>query len=248
MFSRKSEKLPPFHVMEVLERAHELEGAGRSIIHLEIGEPDFPTAPHICEAAMAALKAGKTKYTHSMGIPELREAVAEYYNSRFGLDISDGQVIVTSGTSPAMLLLFLGLLDKGDEVIMSNPYYACYPNFVEYQGGKPVFIYTHEDYGFSLEPDAVAGAITPGTKAILINSPCNPTGHVIPAQTLKAIAEVARDVPIISDEIYQGLIYKGKDHSMLEYTDNGYSRTFSSAQTVLSSMQVLQRYVDHSNM
>jgi aspartate/methionine/tyrosine aminotransferase len=222
MFSRKCEKLPPFHVMEVLERAQELERTGRSIIHLEIGEPDFPTAPHICEAAVAALKAGKTKYTHSLGIPELREAVAEYYNRKFGLDISSGQVIITSGTSPSMLLLFMGLLDGGDEIIMSNPYYACYPNFVEYQGGKPVFVYTYEDEGFTMEPNAIAGAITPRTKAILINSPCNPTGHVMADQTLKAISEVARDVPIISDEIYQGLIYKGKDHSMLEYTDNAF--------------------------
>lgn len=222
MFSHKSEKLSPFHVMEVLERAHELEGAGRSIIHLEIGEPDFPTAPHICEAAMAALKAGKTKYTHSLGLPELREAIAEYYNNKFDLVIKASQIIITSGTSPAMLLLFLGLLDKGDEVIMSNPYYACYPNFVEYLGGKPLFVYTHEDHGFSMESDAVAGAITPRTKAVLVNSPCNPTGHVMTDRTLKAIAEVARHVPIISDEIYQGLIYKGEDHSILEYTGNAF--------------------------
>jgi aspartate/methionine/tyrosine aminotransferase len=222
MFSCKSKKLPPFHVMEVLERAQELESAGRSIIHLEIGEPDFPTATHICEAAVAALNAGETKYTHSLGIPELREAVAEYYNSKFGLDISSGRVIITSGTSPAMLLLFMGLLERGDEVIMSNPYYACYPNFVEYQGGKPVYICTNEEKDFSMEPDAVAEAIIPRTKAILINSPCNPTGHVMAAQMLKAIVEIAGDVPIISDEIYQGLIYKGKDHSILEYTDNAF--------------------------
>lgn len=222
MFSRKSEKIPPFHVMEVLERAQELERGGRSIIHLEIGEPDFPTAPHICEATIAALKAGKTKYTHSLGIPELREAVAASYNTRFGLDINPGQVIVTSGTSPALLLLFMGLLEHGDEVVMSNPYYACYPNFVEYQGGKNVFVYTHEDEGFSLQPDAVASAITTRTKAILINSPCNPTGHVMDASALKAISKAAGNVPVISDEIYQGLIYKGKEHSILEYTDNAF--------------------------
>jgi len=222
MFCHKSEKIPPFHVMEVLERAQELERTGRSIIHLEIGEPDFPTAPHICEAAISALKEGETKYTHSLGLPELREAVAEYYNSRFGLDISAGQVIVTSGTSPAILLLFMGLIEQGDEVIMSNPYYACYPNFAEYQGGKNVFIYTKDDEGFSLEPYAVARAITPRTKAILINSPCNPTGNVMYASTMKALATAAGDVPIISDEIYQGLVYSGKDHTILEFTDNAF--------------------------
>ncbi len=102
MFSRKSEKIPPFHVMEVLERATELERSGKSIIHLEIGEPDFPPAPHICEAAFNALKAGETKYTHSLGLPELREAVAQYYNQKFSLEISSPQVIITSGTSPAL--------------------------------------------------------------------------------------------------------------------------------------------------
>ncbi|MCX9025624.1 MAG: pyridoxal phosphate-dependent aminotransferase [Candidatus Methanoperedens sp.] len=222
MFCRKSEKIPPFYVMEVLERAQELERAGKSIIHLEIGEPDFPTAPHICEAAFNALKAGETKYTHSLGLPELREAVAQYYNRKFSLEISPQQVVITSGTSPALLLLFMGLLDPGDEVVMSNPYYACYPNFVEYLGGKPVFAYTNEEEGFGLEPEAVAGAMTSSSKAILINSPCNPTGHVMSPGTMKGIAEIAGNIPVISDEIYQGLIYKGKDHSILEYTGNAF--------------------------
>lgn len=215
-------EVTPFHVMEVLERAQELERSGRSIIHLEIGEPDFPTAPHICEAASAALKGGVTKYTHSLGLIELRNAVAEYYNRKFDLTISADQVIVTSGTSPALLLLFMGLLEQGDEVVMSNPYYACYPNFVKYQGGKPVFVYTRENEGFGLTPEAVKGSVNASTKAVLINSPCNPTGHVMYPGTMKAIAEAAGDIPIISDEIYQGLIYKGKDHSIFEYTDNAF--------------------------
>jgi aspartate/methionine/tyrosine aminotransferase len=222
MFSQKSANLPPFHVMEVLERAQELERAGKNIIHLEIGEPDFPTAPHICTAAHDALKAGETKYTHSLGLPQLREAVAEYYNLKFGLDLNLQQVVITSGTSPALLLLFMGLLEQGDEVVISNPYYACYPNFVEYLGGKPVFEYTHEDAGFSLEPEGVARKITDKTKAILINSPCNPTGSVMYPETMRGIAEAAGKVPVISDEIYQGLIYKGKDHSILEFTDNAF--------------------------
>ncbi len=222
MFSQKSANIPPFHVMEVLERAQELERAGKNIIHLEIGEPDFPTAPHICTAAQDALKAGETKYTHSLGLPQLREAVAEYYNLKFNLDLNPQQVVITSGTSPALLLLFMGLLEQGDEVIMSNPYYACYPNFVEYLGGKPVFEYTHEDAGFSLEPEGVARKTTDKTKAILINSPCNPTGSVMYPETMRGIAEAAGKVPVISDEIYQGLIYKGKDHSILEFTDNAF--------------------------
>ncbi|MFZ3384605.1 MAG: aminotransferase class I/II-fold pyridoxal phosphate-dependent enzyme, partial [Candidatus Methanoperedens sp.] len=132
MISCKAKKLPPFHVMEVLERAQELESLGKNIIHLEIGEPDFPTAPHICQAASSAIWSGETKYTHSQGLPELREAIADHYNEKFNLEVSPQQIIVTSGTSPALLLVFMSLLARGDEVIMSNPYYACYPNFVEY--------------------------------------------------------------------------------------------------------------------
>lgn len=220
--SRTAGDLPPFIVMDVLERAQELERSGRNIIHLEVGEPDFPTPAHICEAAGKALQAGETKYTHSLGLLQLREAVAETYNRKFGLALSPEQVIVTSGTSPALLLLFMGLLEPGSEVVMSNPHYACYPNFVKIMGGKPVFVYTHEDRGFSLEPEAVSSVITPATKAVLINSPANPTGHVMDASALRAISEAAGDVPVISDEIYQGLIYRGKDHSILEYTDNAF--------------------------
>jgi len=248
MFSQRSAKLPPFHVMEVLERAQELESAGKNIVHLEIGEPDFPTAPHICAAAHQALRAGKTKYTHSLGLPQLREAVAEDYNRKFSLDLKSGQVIITSGTSPALLLLFMGLLENSDEVVMSNPYYACYPNFVEYQGGKPVFIYTHEEGGFSLEPEAVGEAVTSRTKAILVNSPCNPTGHILYPRTLKAIAETAGRIPVISDEIYQGIIYKGRDHSILEYTDNafvlnGFSKLYAMTGWRLGYLIAPQEYI-----
>lgn len=222
MLSPKASKLPPFYVMEVLERAQELERSGRSIVHLEVGEPDFPTPAHIVEAANEALGRGDTKYTHSMGLLELRQAVIESYKQKFGVDISPDQVIVNSGTSPAMLLLFMGLLEPGDEVIMSRPHYACYPNFVEGVGGKPVFVQTSEEEGFCLKPDAVKGLISPRTKAILVNSPANPTGHVMDSKEYEGICEAAGEVPIISDEIYQGLVYKGNDHSILEFTDNAF--------------------------
>ncbi|TFH46230.1 MAG: pyridoxal phosphate-dependent aminotransferase [ANME-2 cluster archaeon] len=222
MFSQKAKNIPPFYVMEVHERALELERSGRNIIHMEVGEPDFPTAPHINQAAIDALKSGETKYTHSLGLPQLREAVATSYNNKFNLKLSPEQVIINSGTSPAMLVLFMGLLDQGHEVIMSNPYYAAYPNFVEYMNGKPVFVYTKEEEGFSLDPESVAREITPRTRAIIINSPSNPTGHVMQPETLTSVSEVAGDIPIISDEIYQGLVYKGEDHSILEYTDNAF--------------------------
>lgn len=220
--SDKAMTLPPFIVMDVLERAQALERSGRSIIHLEVGEPDFPTPAHICEAASRALEAGETKYTHSLGLLSLREAVANYYNDKFRLDLHADRVIITSGTSPALLLLFMGLLEPGNEVIMSNPYYACYPNFVKCTGGKPRFIYTREENGFTLQPEAVSKAISPDTRAVLINSPANPTGRVMRPGDYRGICEAAGDVPVISDEIYQGLVYKGQDHSVLEFTDNAF--------------------------
>lgn len=232
MLSKKAENIPPFHVMEVLERAQELERAGRNIIHLEIGEPDFPTAQHICDAASGAIQSGDTKYTHSLGLLELRESIVEYYNNKFGLSLVPEQVIVTSGTSPGLLLVFMSLLEQGDEVVMANPYYACYPNFVRYLDSEPVFVHTREENGFSLEPDAVAQTMSSKTKAILINSPSNPTGHVMSSATLQGLAKVANDVsdstpnsnpvPIISDEIYQGLVYGVEDHTILEYTNNAF--------------------------
>jgi aspartate/methionine/tyrosine aminotransferase len=232
MFSKKAQKIPPFYVMEILERAEELERAGRDIIHLEVGIPDFSTPSHISEAAYEAIKAGETRYTHSMGLLQLRESVAGYYNRKFNLNLNAGQVIITSGTSPALLMLFMCLLDKGDEVVMSNPYYSAYPNFVEYTDGRPVFVYGREDRGFSLTPGAVARKITQKTRTLLINSPANPTGHVMHSKTMQGLAEVAGDIPVISDEIYQGLVYKSTDHSILEYTDNafvlnGFSKLFA---------------------
>lgn len=232
MISGKAEKLPPFYVMEVLERARELESMGKDIIHLEIGEPDFPTAPHICEAASFAIAKGETKYTHSQGIPQLREAISRHYNTKFKLELDPSQVVVTSGTSPALLLIFMALIEQGDEVIMSDPHYACYPNFVRYLGGNPVFVRTKEENGFSMSYEATARAVTSRTRAILINSPCNPTGHVMTPENLRGISGISGNIPVISDEIYQGLIYKGKDHSILEYTSNafvlnGFSKLFA---------------------
>lgn len=224
ILSKKSEDIPPFYVMEVLESAQALEAEGRHIIHLEVGEPDFPTAPHICEAACAAIGQGSTKYTHSLGFLPLREAIVESYHHKFGVDLSPNQIIVTSGTSPGLLMVFMALLEKRDEVIMSNPHYACYPNFVKYLGGTPVYIYTNETNGFALEPETVRQCLSSNTKAILINSPSNPGGHIMSPESLQDLAAVAgeRGIPIVSDEIYQGLIYSGEEHTILEYTNNAF--------------------------
>src|SRR6056297_3663135 len=125
LLSQRSVNIPPFYVMEVLESAQKLEASGRDVVHLEIGEPDFPTAPHICDAANRSLASCNTRYTHSQGLPELRSAIVDDYNNRFGLDLVPEQVLVTSGTSPALMLSFMALLDQNEKCLLPNPHYPC---------------------------------------------------------------------------------------------------------------------------
>ncbi len=222
--------MPPFYVMEMLERAKELDRQGRSIIHLEVGEPDFPTPSCILEAAAKAMSGGIVRYTTSVGLPELREAIAEHYAERYGVSVSPDQIVVTNGSSPGLLLAFSALLEVGDEVIISNPGYPCYSNLVGFLDGLPVLVNVNESDGFRYDLDDVNEKISSETKAIVINSPNNPTGHVLDAQTMRGIAELG--LTVVSDEIYNGLVYEGEEHSILEFTDNafvvsGFSKQFA---------------------
>ncbi|MBN2412265.1 pyridoxal phosphate-dependent aminotransferase [candidate division KSB1 bacterium] len=230
MSTNRSEQIPPFIVMEVLERAKELERAGRQIIHMEIGEPDFDTPAKIKQAAIDAIGRNETHYTHSLGILPLREAIARHYKDKYGVTVNPDQVIVTQGTSPALLLVLCALLEKGDEILLTDPCYACYPNFVNYIDGKPVMIPISAQDGFILHAEAAKRKITSKTRAILINSPSNPTGTLLPADNMRRLTELGPY--IISDEIYHGLVYGEKEHSILEYTDrafvlNGFSKTYA---------------------
>ncbi len=233
--SERSLKIPPFYVMEILEKARELEASGVDIVHLEIGEPDFPTPPQVVDAAVKALKSGKTKYTHSQGIVELRNAIAEYYRDNYKISVSPENIVITGGTSPAMVLVFSALLNPGDGIILTNPCYACYPNIVEFVGGKPIYVEIKEEEEFKLNPRRLSEVIEknePIVKGVMINSPANPTGTVLESDDLKAIVEVAGDKWLISDEIYHGLVYEGKARSILEFTDrcfvlNGFSKLFA---------------------
>ncbi len=230
MISKRIQEITPFIAMDVLEKAHSMERAGIHIIHLEIGEPDFDTPTCIKDAAIRALNAGHTHYTHSLGLVELREAICRHYNERYGVVIQPDQVVVTSGTSPAMFMLFAALLDPGDKVIISDPHYACYPNFIRFAGGEPVTIPVYEDDGFQYRPEAIHEKLDDTTKAIFINSPSNPTGNLLSHERMKVIAGLAPY--IISDEIYHGLVYEGEEHSILEYTDrafvlNGFSKVYA---------------------
>ena len=230
MISRRAEELAPFMVMEVLERAREMEQQGEDIIHLEVGEPDFSVPSPIKKATFQALEDGATHYTHSLGDIELREAICKHYLDAYGVEVRPEQVVVTSGTSPAMMLAFASLLESGEEVIISDPAYACYPNFINFLGGVPARVPVYEQDGFQYRVQAIEERINQKTKAVLINSPSNPTGCLISEADMKAIASLSPY--IISDEIYHGLVYEGQEHSILEFTDrafvlNGFSKLYA---------------------
>jgi len=229
--------MKPFIAMDILERAQELERAGEHVVHLELGEPDFDTPPAIKAAGIAAIRRGDTHYTHSLGIAPLREAVCNHYARTYDIDPPHpDQVLITSGSSPAFLVAMSALLEGGDELILSDPHYACHPNFVRFLGAVPRTIPIYEDDGFQYRPEDIRAALTPRTKAVLINSPANPTGTLLAPERMAEIAQLAADAPsrpwIFSDEIYHGLVYENRARSILEFTDhcivfNGFSKLFA---------------------
>ncbi len=228
--SRRAQEITPFLVMDILERAKDLERQGEQVIHLEIGEPDFDTPQVVKEAAYRAMETGETQYTHSQGLLELREALCQHYWEKYRVSLQPEQFIVTSGTSPAMILIFGALLDPGDEVLLPNLHYACYPNVMKLVDAVPRYVPVREEDGFQIHPEELGPYLTPRTKAVLVNSPGNPTGTLMSAAHLARLAELGPYV--ISDEIYHGLVYEGQEHSILEFTDralvlNGFSKVYA---------------------
>ncbi len=230
MISKRALDIPPFMVMEIMERAHQIERTGSDVVHLEVGEPDFDTPPAVKEAAERAIAEGKTHYTHSMGIIELREAISEYYLDRYGVPVPVDRIIVTAGTSPALLLVFAALLEAGDQVAIPNPSYSCYPHFIRFSGGEPLYVDVFEEDGFQYRMNNIREKLTSRTKAVMVNSPSNPTGNLISAESLLGLTDLGPTV--VSDEIYHGLVYEGRENSVLEYTDraivlNGFSKLYA---------------------
>ena len=232
--ARRVAEIEPFLAVEVAERGQAMERQGIDVVHLEYGEPDFAPPTVVQEALQRAIADGHMRYTHSLGILPLREAIADHYRTTYGVKVSPEQILVTPGTSPAMLLLFGALLDPGDEVVLSDPYYACYPNFIRYADGVPAYVDTTEEDAFQYRPEAIAARLGPRTRAIVVNSPANPTGAVLSPERMKAIAALAegRGPFIVADEIYHGLTEGGRDRSILEYTErafvlNGFSKAFA---------------------
>ncbi len=232
--SRRAQAVRPFVVMDVVARAQAHEARGRDIVHLEIGDPDFATPDIITRAAESAMQQGSTHYTQSLGLLSLRDAVSDHYADGYGVTIDPSDIVVTQGTSPAMLLLFGALLDPGDEVIMPDPCYPAYPNYVSFLGGVPRLVRVRAEDGFRYRIDDVRAAIGPRTRAIMITSPSNPTGAVLGDADLAALGALADEtgVYIASDEIYHGLTFCGEERSILQYTDrafvlNGFSKAYA---------------------
>lgn len=213
MFSNRVNSIKPFIVMEILEKALEMEANGIDIVHMEIGEPDFDTPLKILNGCFTDIAKGKTHYTHSLGYIELREALSDYkMHTRNTYFDPKTQFMITGGTSPAFFNILSTLINAGDEIIITDPGYPCYENFITFFNGKPVFVQIYEENQFDLDIGELKKVITPKTKAIILNSPSNPTGQIIPESTLDEIANIIEKYKmwIISDEIYSELTYDGK--------------------------------------
>lgn len=221
MFAKRTKEVQPFLAMEVMERGMAMAREGTAIVQLGVGEPDFDAPPAAVEAAVQSLQSGETHYTDSRGLFVLRQAIAADCRTRRGVSVSPDQVIVTSGTSPAILLCLNLLVDPGDEVILATPHYPCYPNMIVVCGGTPVLVPTGPEDGFVIDVAKVRGAMTPRTRAILLASPANPTGAVQPKEVVEGLSDLG--IPILSDEIYDGLTYDDAQvSSPLNLTDQCY--------------------------
>jgi aspartate aminotransferase len=210
--ARRMASLEPSATLAMAARAAAMTAAGTDVIDLSVGEPDFPTPDHICRAAEAAIRAGKTKYTPAAGIPQLRQAVADDYGRRTGLTIKPTQVVVSNGAKHSLHNVFTALLNEGDEVIVPTPYWVSYAELIKLAGARPVLVQTRIEDDFKLRPEALQRAITPRSRMLLLCSPSNPTGVVYDAAELAALADIAieSDLAVVSDEIYDQLVFDGR--------------------------------------
>lgn len=212
--SKRAQSISPSATLEITAKAKALRAAGHDVIGLGAGEPDFNTPEHIIEAAYQSLKDGLTKYTASSGLPELKECIVEKLKNDQNLDYDVNEIIVCSGAKHALYTLFQAYLNEGDEVIIPTPFWVSYPEQVKLAGGTPVYIEGKEENSYKVTPEQIEAAITEKTKAIIINSPSNPTGMIYTKEELAAIGEVClkHNLLIVSDEIYEKLVYDNNKH------------------------------------
>jgi aspartate/methionine/tyrosine aminotransferase len=247
--ARRMAEIEPFHVMELLARARELEAAGRSIVHMEIGEPDFATPQPIIEAAQQALAEGRTHYTPALGLPALRERIAAFYRERQGVEVSPSRIIITPGASGALLLALGVLLDRDSEVLLADPGYPCNRHFVRFIEGRARGIPVDAANGYQLSAELLAQNWSAATRAAMVATPSNPTGTLISADELAAMARLCteRGGALLVDEIYHGLVYEEQTPSALALSDevfliNSFSKYFCMTGWRLGWLVVPERY------
>jgi len=236
-FAARMKDLGTETAFEVLAKAKALERQGRAVIHLEIGEPDFDTPPHIVEAAIKALRDGHTHYTPSPGIPELRGAIAEHLTATRGTPVKPEQVVVTPGAKPIMFYTILACVDPGDEVLVPDPGFPIYASVVRFVGGVPVSVPLREEHAFRMQVADVAQRITPRTRLLIFNTPHNPCGSALTRADIEGLAELARrhDLVVLADEIYCEMLYEGTHTSILALPGmaertvllDGFSKTYA---------------------
>lgn len=241
-------QLTPFIVMEVLEKAQAMEKQGISVIHLEVGEPDFDIPMCVSNASHAAIEQGHTHYTHSLGDLTLRETIADFYKNEYGVTVDPGCIMITSGSSPAILMVLMTLCGVGDEVMISNPGYPCYKNFILACQAKPIDVPVNASNGFQYNINDIQNFRTSKTRAVFINSPMNPAGTLVKEEVFRQL--IASGLTIVSDEIYHGLVYSGKAHTILEYTSeafviSGFSKRFAMTGLRLGYVIAPKEYVRH---
>ncbi len=220
--STRINDIQPFHVMVLLARAKELEAEGKDIVHMEIGEPDFPTPQPIVDAGIAAISQGDVHYTPALGLPALREAIKGFYQSRYGVDIEANRVVITPGASGALMLALGVIMQEGDEVLLADPGYPCNRNFVRFLSGKTRSIPVDASTAYQLSLKHLQDNWTPLTKAVMVASPSNPTGTLLAKSELIAMAEYVKErgAFLIVDEIYHGLVYEGDIDTALTIDKN----------------------------
>ena len=235
--AQRMSRLGTESAFEVLAKARRLEAEGMDVIHLEIGEPDFNSPSNIVDAGKRALDEGYTNYSPSPGYPELRDRIANEIRETRGVSVTGDNVVVTPGGKPIMFFLMMAVIDPGDEVLYPNPGFPIYESMINFVGGVPVPMQLHESKDFNIDIDEIAGQITDRTKLMVINSPNNPCGSIVPKEDLKWLSELANkhDIIVLSDEIYSKFLYEGEHHSVSTFPDmrertiilDGFSKSYA---------------------
>ena len=232
--SSRISDIQPFHVMALLARAKELEAEGKDIVHMEIGEPDFATPQPIVDAGIEAIRRGDVHYTPALGLPALREAIAGFYKTRYGVDVSSNQVVITPGASGALMLALGVIMQEGDEVLLADPGYPCNRNFIRFLSGKARSIPVDASSGFQLTLKHLQDNWTDKTTAVMVASPSNPTGTLLAKSELLKMAKFVKEkgAYLIVDEIYHGLVYEGDIFTALDLNKdivviNSFSKYFN---------------------